>query len=340
MGHVRNAYSYTFISKLRDAVKFASTNQKDANFNEPHWVDVVEKICERFFTNISLEGECFELVDKLDAMGKASIHTNGKAIAYHETAQHEELPLIKRLRSLYKHIEAVPYSAKAPLLNQWANSARGQWNKWFDPFKQGNPVHVIYELNIQKPFKNATTIKALGFGSPTNEGLYSAAINDEFKGFLRSYKKAGKSHLYVSNQSLIPKTGWKAWLGGDETARSNEILNLQKDPEVKGAFFAIALSKNSPFYYQKGKEFEDMNNSVQFKSTLLGQIFDVPKEKSGNFISNEVLEKIPDLKQRCETMIQEIHQTLFDQRDTLTRESVKTLLKCFMIISSRGLLLI
>src|SRR5262249_26683424 len=158
-------------------------------------------------------------------------------------------------------------------------------------------------------------IKALGMGTPTIEPLWGTAVLcSEFIGFIKSYKTKGKKHLYVSNQNTIPKTDWKSYLlNGDETARSNLILDAQDKKEMQGAYYAIALSKNSHFYEQK-HDYAKLFNAQAFKDELYRQIFVYGREKSGCYIPESVRSEIKDFDKECVNMMNSIHHHLFGDK--------------------------
>ena len=280
--HDPNRITVGYLKKLRNMYK---------QFIKTLHIKGDESECERLFTCVNLEPVSLDILEKFNKIGAKIV---GKKKV-------SDLPIADKLLHYYKCIWAVPYRTKSPLLKQNINRGRGWLNKGFDPFSQGNPVHVLHQLLIGKK-----PVKALGFGTPTREvNGKKAELHGAFLGFLRSYKKQGKKHLFILNQNLKPRS-----LIGDETDRSTRILNLQHSDEFKGTYYAIALSKNSNFYKQKGK-YRFRSNAEDFKKELMNQLFDLPREKSGNYIP------FPELKEKVQKIVDEIHQTLFKDKDTL-----------------------
>jgi hypothetical protein len=316
---IRNSYNKDFLPKLRCVVEaLLRTPGGDGDEKIVKEKEHLYKVCEILFTQINLEQECFETLELFALMGAQMLGQEFKQ---------EEEPLIDQLHTLYSRIHAVPYSAKVPIMESLGNSARGQWNRDFDPYLQGNPVHILYQLKIGEK-----DVKALGMGTPTNEDKNSkACVNPEFLGFLQSYKIAGKKHLYVSNQDTIPKTGLLAmFLNGDETNRSNILLNLQHDDNYKGTYYAIALSKNSSFYFQKEK-YKDLTNSNSFKDELYNQVFELDKDVSGCYIPKEIKEIFIEKgnKNKAKEIINFIHMNVFDNKNDLSEEERKEFIELF-----------
>lgn len=174
-------------------------------------------------------------------------------------------------------------------------------------------------------------IKALGMGSPTVEDLQSnGSLAPEFIGFGKYYKQEGLKHLFVLNQNSIPKTGIVSYvINGDETKRCSLILEAQDREDLRGAIYAIALSKNSPFYYQEGK-YAEINDAEAFKKELWEQVFVKPREESGCYIPKTIREEIPEFENIVrDVLIPGIHTHLFEGKKVLTDEERKLFIEQF-----------
>lgn len=306
-------YTQEYLANVRQVIndKFIPTFRKefDADSKNPYLMQIAELL----FTQVVLEEQCFGTLETFNAMGASAL---GQEPDQLDESAHGEHEFVKWVNTVYKRLGAVPYSAKAPLLNQWANSARGQWNRDFDPYRQGNPTHHFWNLKV-----GDRVVKMLGMGTPTHEDSSSIAhLNQEFVALMKNYKATGKRHLYVNNQNLIPKTGWLAYfINGDETARSDLILDFQDDEEVKGAYYAIALSKNSQFYWQKG-EWADASQAQTFKESLFDQVCKKSRNTTGCYIPQTIRDLIPDFDDKAKNIITQIHEKVFEGRDDLTQE--------------------
>ncbi len=312
LAQVRNIINQRFIPTFRQEFQAHPNNE------------YLHQIASLLFTDVSLEKQCFETLDTFNKMGAVAL---GQMADETDETVHGEHPFVKRVMTMYKRLGAVPYSAKAPLLNQWANSARGQWNRDFDPYRQGNPTHHFWSLRV-----GGKLVKMLGMGTPTNEDSKSVArLNEEFVALMRHYKTTGKKHLFVNNQNLIPKTGWLAYfINGDETARCNLILDKQDDEDVKGAYFAIALSKNSKFYWQKG-EWAEAADADTFKGSLFDQVCQGTETRhiTGCYIPQTIRDLIPEFDAKAKNVIDQIHEKVFAGSETLTVEQRRWFIELF-----------
>jgi hypothetical protein len=146
------------------------------------------------------------------------------------------------------------------------------------------------------------TVTILGMGSPTIQGsnIFKpiAEIDPIFRGYLHHLKGQGQKHIYISLQNR----------NNSENYRNKEIMGLQSDPQFKDSFYAITLAKNSAFY--KCKEGSSPDQCSEFKEKLHAQLFDADEEKSGCYISPEILKKIPDMETRSRRAIDAIAQMM------------------------------
>jgi hypothetical protein len=309
LAQVRHVYNERFLPVFRQAFL-------DDRDNPLLW-----KVAEILFTEVDLEQQCFETLRLFNEMGALVLEQNPEA----DTTVHGEHSFVQMVNTVYKRLGAVPYGAKAPLLNQWANSARGQWNINFDPYRQGNPTHDFWHLLV-----GDRLVKMLGMGTPTTEDSRgNATLNPEFIALMKRYKEQGMRHLYVNNQNTIPKTGWMASIiNGDETARCNLIEEAQEQEEMKGALFAISLSKNSGFYSQKG-DWASVNDAKTFKGSLYNQIFVGPKQFTGCYIPQGLKDLIPDFDKKSKDMMDEIHAKVFGGRENLTQDERKWFIELY-----------
>lgn len=312
LAKVRTAHNEDFFRSLREAAeeinKGIHTSADDAEL-----ADAVSELIAMFIGGTEMEDTCFGILSTFSEMGEAAAPLALDA--------RPDRSLAGNLLEQYRRIDAVPSSAKAPLLHRLANSLRGYMNIDFDPWTQANPVHVLYGLEIRRPGdEQAKIIKALGIGTPTTEMGRGPTVNPEFIAFLRKLEKDNKAHLYISNQDLRPRRGAEGriakWTGGggDEVARSRALMELQNQPEVENSFYAVTLSKNSAFYNQKGDDYgvETMDAQI-FKDALFNQFFGDVAINTGNYISEKILRKLPDLARDCGRMIEDIHYSMFPE---------------------------
>jgi hypothetical protein len=117
-------------------------------------------------------------------------------------------------------------------------------------------------------------------------------------------------------------------MNGDETNRSNLILDSQDRSDLKGAIYCIALAKNSPFYSQKGI-YKEMTDAKAFGAELYRQVFLIPRSESGCYIPQSIREEIPNLTVKASEMVDKIHQHLFNGKTELTVEERKLFIEIY-----------
>lgn len=353
---VREVYSYKFIDNLREAVQ-SLESEEDNDF--PGLRQFIHRICEHRIANINLDKEMDTLIGLFSQVGqqelekKSSSHSNIEMI--HDEID-ESATFVDGLHILNQRIKSVPSDLKVRYaFDISANSMRGHFNTFFDGGKQANFPQHLYDLHFDSKEKNKK-VKMLAFGSPTIENSPSyASIAPEFKGFLRSYKESNKKHLYVSHQNFLPVSskGWKKilatfipfewWkntvetvMGGDETNRSKAIMSLQEQ-EFKDTFYAITLSRNSDFYYQKSDKTEAASVYTNFKLALMAEYFEKSYDITGNYLSDEVKTAFKsklgeDLDVWAATMSDNIHRLLFRKKEKLKAEDRKIFNKIFQTL--------
>lgn len=155
---------------------------------------------------------------------------------------------------------------------------------------------------------------------PVSEAAKAATkIDPIFVSWMESYRSQEKSHLYVVNQDY---TGKYSRLEGDERPRIEVILATAAEERFSDTFYAVVLSKNSPFFNQNYNDIDEEYFSISksFISELYRQFFEICPALSGNFIPSKIFEKIPDLPSFSLKMINAIHRVVFDGKTRLTKE--------------------
>ena len=304
-------FTQDYLSLTRSALVSFILHLRSRLQNDPDDKTVLD-VCRVVFTGVYLEEVCFELVNKFNQMGRG----------YRKLPVTMDFPT--SLLDLYENLAAVPYCAKAPVLDQIGNSLRGRFNFDFDPAVQGNPRHVIYHVTV-----GGKRVAALGMGNPTQEELRSpASINPEFKGLLRLFSKENKKFLLVSNQDFRSGNSNLSWLvGGDETSRMRAtVLDLPK--EFAGTFYAIVLSKNSDFYHQR-INYEFCNVSEAFIQILFEETLQKGYQYTGNFIPDSVRDRIPNFVKKVRMLLGKIHEKIFCKKYYLSKDERRVFISLF-----------
>jgi hypothetical protein len=322
---VRKSYTEELLGQLRKAAIWAKEH------SDQEGVEHLDAACYQLYAALDLNQRCQEVFKTFTSLGQECLKEPAHSHALPENDSRYDL--IRGLHTAHQQIKAVPTDAKAPLLKQWANSARGHLNGipgWtdFDPNMQSNPMHVLLEKKITTKGKNSEpdsiqTVKDIGMGSPTIEtGNGKAEINPEFLAFLRHCKRKGLVHFYINNQDFIPK----AWINGDESVRC-QTLHDPAENEFKGTFYAITLSQNSSFYQQKGHQLSSLNVR-KVKNDIITQLLNKSKEFR-HYLPSDLINK-PEFQEWMAGEIDRLHQQEFnhcsDFKDEKDREAF---VRCF-----------
>lgn len=314
--NIRNIYVSDFLDQLRQAAEWAKQNPSATG------VEHVNALCYQLYTTVNLNGCCQKIFDTFIQLGKIE----GKK----SSSVHLEMPLryalINGLFPAYESIKAVPGSAKAPLLSQLANSAKGHLGGFlglvsFDPNRQSNPIHVLYhkKISVQKTNKSEVreAIKDIAMGSPTIEsGNGIVEINPEFQGFLRHCQAHKKSHLYINNQNFIPQ----AWLKGDESKRCQTLHNLA-ETEFKETLFVITLSQNSTFYYQIGHHLNSLNIK-EVKEAIVAQLLDGHSKEMRHYLPSDLVSQ-PQIRAWIVKTVDDIHRDSYQNCSNFIDENIR-----------------
>lgn len=180
----------------------------------------------------------------------------------------------------------------------------------FDPLQQGNLPGVVYTLS--------DGTRCIRLPAPiVQESIDKAEINDAFKGFLRSYKKSGKMHLYINLQA---KKSWR------ESARCTALEHLQQHADLKDAIVVVTLDKESDFYRQTG-DFKGLNSAKAFLNTFKHQL---GSEKSGFYFPEKVWKSLN--QGFIETTLHQVHQMFFGGKNVLTQEQRRSFIEIFYLL--------
>jgi len=185
----------------------------------------------------------------------------------------------------------------------------------FDPLMQHNIPNQLYDLYIDEQ-----RINHIRLASPIyQETISKAVINEEFKGFLRSYHQPEiqRKHLLINLQD---KTSWR------EHARSSVIEELQNQAEFNKVLSVVTLANDTDFFHQVAPY--DQNNHAktfmgQFKEHLLG-------ENTGYYFPPEVNRK--KLTEFIDNTFAAIHRIFFSSKSVLIRDARLDFIEIFYLL--------
>jgi hypothetical protein len=171
----------------------------------------------------------------------------------------------------------------------------------YDPRALGDAPSLFFNIGTTQVIRTPAVTRDL---ERTMLGtLKKAEIVEEFEGFLESYEKEGKHHLYVNLM---------AHGGGSEQLRNEALIDLER--KLKATLHLVHLSKDCSFYHQS-HSFSGLENAAQFKQVFIDQMFGVnPAFKWPSVWDQKRTKEI------CQEAIDRVHQNHFESKETLSRE--------------------
>lgn len=209
--------------------------------------------------------------------------------------------------ALFFHSYVIPFSENSDFLAYLQNTQeilshhpkfKGQKEKPSneDQLFQGNLPSLVTVINEKT--------KLIRMGQPVVQSFYAFRwpsfwqASPEFLFFLQKQER----HLYVN---LMKRKGI-------EKPMTSALESLQ---ERFDNLYLVTLDKNSSFYWQEGREYPEIMNSIEFKQIFLCKMF-LPR---GDYFWTKHLD--PALwKEKLEGMIHEIHKYYFKSSKFLNRE--------------------
>ncbi len=201
----------------------------------------------------------------------------------------------------FARIDEMPDELGANRLAVSYAKLKGFANVGFDPHRETNVPYVNYRFMF-----GGMERTNLRFGTPTWEGVWHrASVVPEFTALLDAIAVEGGKHLYINLQDRNPR------YIGDESGRSNALEALATT--YPDTLYIATLSQDSDFYNQS-KGFAALNNAEKFKEEFMLQMLERPN--SGFFFSENL--HIQDNVHHLVNILQEVHERMFDGRETLT----------------------
>lgn len=171
----------------------------------------------------------------------------------------------------------------------------------YDPRYLGDVPSVVFmhsSLKNQKQIKMIRTPVITKDVKRRSHSLGRAEVVNEFIGFLDSYKRQGKKHLYINLMQRI----------GSEGVRSKAVEELETN--YQSQFAVVTLSKDCDFYWQRGVHSCDANI---FRQRFIQALF----AENGHYRWPSFLMKDPKWHLECGKILERIHTNYFNSRDQL-----------------------
>jgi hypothetical protein len=288
----------------RDYQKWLAYPPKENNHLAHDVMDLTHLLCRHLFTSMQGLNEISPIVQNLLL----------QAVRPTQKASESDL-LSKRLASEYGAMTKLfKHHPNGPLLKVLSILEEDAYHV-FDPIMQHNLPNQLYDLYL-----NDQRINHFRMPVPIyQETINKAVIDEEFKGFLRSYNQpdGNRKHLLINLQD---KTSWR------EYARCAAIEDLQNQSEFNNVLSVVTLATDTDFYHQLAPYHQ--NNQAksfmhQFKEHILG-------ENTGYYfpmsISREALTGFID------QTFEAIHKVFFSSKNVLSREQRMNFIEVFYLL--------
>lgn len=276
--------------------KWIAYPPKESNGIAESLLDIIHTLCGALYTHLKGLNEMVSIIHLL-------INESQQGVSL----EHEKEALISKkvwnamasnYAAMNKFMKKHPHG---PLLKV-LSTLEGKVFNTFDPLLQHNLPNQLYGLQL----KEDHLIENFRFPAPVHqEFIHKAVVVEEFKGFLRDYKKLKKKHLLINLQD---STSWV------EQARCAALEELQDNPDVNEAIEVVTLAVDTDFYHQLSP-YHQINHAdtfiKQFKEHLKGEGsgFSYPAS-----INQETLHLFID------RAVNFVHRVFFSSKNVLLRE--------------------
>ncbi|WP_042280568.1 hypothetical protein [Candidatus Protochlamydia sp. R18] len=279
----KRQFHQTMLMHLRDLMKERKSLTSQEILNNPsfQWID---QLCEWLYTGPKLLPEMIYFVEQ-----ELDNFSNAKLLS----AKTAELPNVIDL--FHKDLSNHPrYTGVEESL------------RLYDPHYLGDIPSILYHYSIEK---NGIPKKIKMIRTPTvtkdckrdlSGVLVKAKVVKEFIGFLESYQRQEKKHIYFN---LMQRKG-------SEGIRSQAIEELEQ--KYPNHLYVITLSKDSDFYWQS-KKFRLISNATQFKEQFMIEMFE-----GKNYFWSWALKL--DWKHDCQQILDHVHQLYFFNQVELSHQ--------------------
>lgn len=261
---------------------------------EKHMFDLINRLCQLFFTRLVGQSELYSLVQGMIQEGSSLISREHQVASENENKLWNYLAKDARgLNKMMKQSSNGPMSRVLEILDE--NFAQS-----FDPILQQNIPNQLFDL-----YHGEERVAVVRIPTPvTQEYIQSAIVNDEFKAHLRKELETQGKQLLINLQD---RTSWR------EHARCEALEGLEKLPEFSN-LVVVTFATDTDFYHQSG-HYADLTNAKQFIEQFIEQFKD---EQSGFYLSSKVDQK--ELQHFIQGAMKTIHRIFFFEKNVLNKE--------------------
>lgn len=308
-------YFEDFQGFLREALqtniyqKWMTSSPKESNQLAFDLMDFVHHLCRALYTHLKGLEDMIPVIQNLIQESMT-------------LTPHEQLEGVKASKKIWSRLSA-EYAAMAKLLKHHPNGPllkvleilEEDAYHVFDSILQHNIPNQLYELYVQDKRYAFLRIPAPIY----QEFINKAIINDEFRGFLRSYAKGAisRKHLLINLQD---RTSWR------EYVRCIALENLQREAENENVIYVVTLAIDTDFYHQLAP-YHQISQVQLFKEQFKELLLD---ENSGYFFPSSI--KREALSVFIDGAFEAIHRLFFSSKNVLARENRLDFIEIFYLL--------
>ncbi|WP_068470312.1 hypothetical protein [Candidatus Protochlamydia phocaeensis] len=275
-----------FHQQMLKKVRLLVEEKKEAHANEQEAVNFIEALCEWMYTGPKLAEEMVQFLED---------HLPSSSMEILKNADVKDLPSV--VKQFYDRL------GSESKFNGIVEGVR-----LYDASYLGDVPSIAYKYPI-KVNGNAKNIKIIRTPAVTRDTernekgeLTQVKIVEEFMGFLDSYKKQNKVHVYINLMHRV----------GSEGIRSKAIEEVEV--LYPDTLHVITLTKDHSFYWQKDA-YQTLNEAAAFKAEFLRQMFDSDPH---HYHWSPALGS--DWKEKCRAIIEQVHVKSFGEEAELSQQ--------------------
>lgn len=275
-----------FHQQMLEKVRHLVEEKREARADDQEAVKFVEALCEWMYTGPKLGKEMAQFLED---------HLPSSSMDILKNADVKDLPNV--IKQFYDRL------GSEPKFNGIVERVR-----LYDASYLGDVPSIAYKypIKVNDTVKDVKIIRtpAVTRDTARNEqgNLTKVKIVEEFVGFLDSYKKQNKVHVYINLMHRV----------GSEGIRSKAIERLEE--RYPDTFHAITLTKDHSFYWQNDVYYA-LNDAAAFKAEFLNQMFET---NPCHYHWSPALGL--DWKEKCRAIIEQVHIKSFGGEGELSQQ--------------------
>lgn len=273
-------------------------------------LDMIHTLCRHFYASMQGLNEMEIIIHKLLEKASQSLSKDKEP----SPTNGGDVPLSKQLLLDYSAMGKLFKLHPRGPLHKVLDLLQEDAHHFFDPLIQHNLPNQLYDL-----FLEGHRVHIFRMAVPVvQETIGKADIDEEFKGFLRSYDiaQAQKLHLLIN---LEDRTSWK------EHARCSAIEELQHQSEFKKVLCVVTLAIDTDFYHQIA-HYHQTNHAQSFMEQFREHLL----SPNSGFYFPASINRVK-LAEFIDRTFESIHKMFFSSKNVLQREQRLTFIDLFYL---------